>query len=179
MENFDQLTELVPPPEQPLEVPSASDWLKVEEALGSLPTDYHRFIETYGTGLLDEFVWIFSPNTKNEYVNLEDQSRVILNGLAQSAREFPDVFTMPRHPEPGGFLPFGSTDNGDNLFWLTKGAPDDWTVVVMGPRSSDCYYHGGGMVDFLVKILGGEARCSIFPDDFPAEAPLEFAARVS
>ena len=179
MDTFQKLTELTPPPEAALEVPSIEQWQDVERRLGSLPSDYRRFIETYGTGLLDEFVWIFSPCAANEYVNLESQAKVILDGLAQSAAEFPDVFGMPRHPDPGGFLPFGSTDNGDNLFWVTKGNPDDWTVAVMGPRSPDCFYHDGGMVDFLTKLLGREFQCSIFPDDFPADAPLEFVARTN
>lgn len=178
MDSFQQLAELLPPPGIPLEVPSEDDWTRVESRLGSLPSDYRRFLSVYGTGLIDEFVWIFNPSTVNENVNLEQQSKTILEGLADSARQFPDVFTMPRYPEPCGFLPFGSTDNGDNLFWITKGNPDDWTVAVMGPRSPDHVSHEGGMVDFLCSILSKEVQCKVFPDDFPADAPLEFAPRI-
>ena len=178
MNELKDLTELLPPPTTPLEVPTADDWLQTERSLGFLPSDYRQFIELYGTGQIDEFVWIFSPSTTNEYVNLQSQVTAILRGLADSADQFPDVFGMPRHPEPGGLLPFGSTDNGDNLFWVTKGPPDEWTVAVMGPRSPDIYKYNVGLVAFLRQLLSDEIQCKVFPEEFPADSPLEFASRV-
>jgi hypothetical protein len=37
-------------------------------------------------------------------------------------------------PAPGGLLPLGTTDNGDQRYWLTAGAPQAWPLVVL-PRS--------------------------------------------
>jgi hypothetical protein len=31
-------------------------------------------------------------------------------------------------PTHGGLLPFGGTDNGDIVSWITGGAPDEWDV---------------------------------------------------
>ena len=178
MDALKHLIELLPPPVHPLEVPTSDDWSQTESGLASLPSNYRQFIEKYGTGLIDEFIWIFNPSTTNKYVNLYSQVNAVLASLADSAKQFPDVFAMPLHPEPGGFLPFGSTNNGDNLFWVTKGSSDEWTVAVMGPRSPDVYRYDVGMVEFLRKVLSGEIQCKAFPDDFPADAPLEFASRV-
>lgn len=177
--SIQRLTELMPAPSKGLEIPTVSDWAIIESQLGKLPSDYRAFIGSFGTGLIDNFLWVFSPCASNEFVNIASQASVILNGLAESARTFPDLFTLLRHPAPGGFLPFGSTDNGDNLFWVTKGEPDSWTVAVMGPRSAECYYHNGGMSDFLCNLLERKIHCSIFPDDFPSTSRrFEFHARL-
>lgn len=37
-------------------------WSKIETKLGtSLPEDYKNFIKTYGTGGIDNFIWILTP----------------------------------------------------------------------------------------------------------------------
>ena len=69
----------------------------------------------------------------------------------------------PFWPEPGGLLPFGGTDNGDTLFWLQRGSPDDWPVVVwdrgrLGYELLDC-----GLTDFLAGLATG----AILPKEFP------------
>lgn len=36
---------------------------------------------------------------------------------------------VPLWPEPGGFLPFGDSIDGDQLGWLTCGEPDEWPLI--------------------------------------------------
>ena len=76
--------------------------------------------------------------------------------LVQAARSISEIFKdeedlpFPMWPSSGGLLPFGTTDFGDTLFWLTLGAPEDWCVVVMGrdpPETFDC-----DMMDFLARV---------------------------
>jgi len=176
MSKIDELAELMPLPPQPLEVPSWKDWRRYEHELTKLPGDYKEFIRRYGTGVIDDFLWVFNPAADNPYLNLISQAQSILPALEETSRKFPDLFSVPTFPEVSGFLPFASTDNGDNVFWVADGKPDQWTIAVMGPRSPDCFYHGVGIVDFLVSMIRGDTRCRIFPADFPSDPPLKFVA---
>lgn len=44
--------------------------------------------------------------------------------------EFPEYHPLPIWPEPGGFLPFASSIDGDSIGWLTDGEPDRWPLIV-------------------------------------------------
>jgi hypothetical protein len=66
---------------------------------------------------------------------------------------FPTSFGIPIFPESDGYLPYGVTDNGDTLFWVTTGAPGEWTMAVMGPREPEVFVFPGGVVEFLADLL--------------------------
>lgn len=56
---LDALVGLCSPPTQP---PSQVDWTQVEAALGTaLPTDYKHIVQTYGSGLFDDTIWLLAP----------------------------------------------------------------------------------------------------------------------
>ena len=169
------LSKLMPPPAEPLDIPSPDDWKRCERELTKLPNDYKEFIRTYGTGCVDDFLYICNPIAPNESLNIISLAAHVLEALEEIACESPDHFSMPRFPTPGGFLPFGGTDNGDNLFWVTEGEPDQWTVAVMGPRAPECFYHNAGMLDFLVAIIRRDVNCDVFRSSFPEPPPLTFA----
>lgn len=68
-------------------------------------------------------------------------------------------------PEPGGLLVWGVTDNGDEFYWLTEGAPDDWTVVVSSRH--EWWSYDGGALSLLGGLLRREIHCPGLPDEFP------------
>jgi hypothetical protein len=113
--NMPSLEGLVKPPLIPEEVPTSDQELEVRRAVGDIPTDYLRFLGTYGTGCIDEFIWIFSPSSRNENLNflkqLELQTRALVGGAEFGAKPPP----FPVYPMTNGFVPFGITDNGDLL----------------------------------------------------------------
>lgn len=159
------------PPVKRSEVGDRAPWPEIEQQLGTrLPSDYKNFIDRFGSGTIGRFVWIFSPYTNNEHVNLERQlvsQRDVLANLAEGGEDIPfDYF-----PGEGGLFPFGATDNGDVLYWRTKGAPDDWTVIVNEARGPKWESFELPMTEFLTQILTRQISCSIFPDDFPPEVP--------
>lgn len=177
MSEMSNLSELMPPPAEPLEVPSDEQWKQCERDLTYLPSDYREFVQQYGTGVVDDFLWVFNPAAENEHLNLFSQSKIILAALEESSREFPDVFTMPRFPSRNGLLPFAGTDNGDNIFWVVNGRnPDEWTIAVMGPRSPELFRHHSGFVQFLISMIRSDLRCKVFPSDFPDDPPISFVA---
>ncbi|HEU4962862.1 MAG TPA: SMI1/KNR4 family protein [Bacilli bacterium] len=139
----------------------------MEELLGtSLPPDYKEFIDMYGTGSINEFLWVLNPFEKNEYLNLVLQNKVALDAYSVSKSQFPEDFPHNVFPESNGLLLWGGTDNGDELFWLTKGAPDVWSLVIYETRSCEYSEYDCTMSQFLYDILSGTLTCEILPDDF-------------
>lgn len=158
--SIEALIEAVPPPVAPR---SAFDgpWEPVEAELGlTLPQDYKEFARLYGFGSFLEIVGIHVPAAESRYVRLVPEVQVICNNL-RTMEDRP----YPVWPEPGGLLPFGKTDYGDYLCWLTRGQPANWPVVVWGRglwgfETFDCDLTG-----FLAGLATGE----IMPEDFPDE----------
>jgi hypothetical protein len=164
---IDDLMEMMPPPPAPVEAPGIS-WLAIEENVATeLPQDYKSFIETYGSGCVAAFLYIFNPVSSREPINLLKQIPRQLWALKVLAEEFGERLPYPLFPALGGLLPFGITDNGDVLHWLTSGTPKDWQVVVNESRAPRYELYSLDMTTFLVRLLTRSVRCSIFPDDFP------------
>lgn len=168
-----RLERIISPPESPLEVPTDSEWDAYEARLGTpLPGDYINHINQYGTGGFDSFIWIFNPKANNTYFNLLDQAERILLGVRGARDKFGrEKIPFRLFPELGGLLPFGTTANGDILYWQTAGEPERWTVVVNASRSADFEELEMNMSTFLGAVLSGQLRCKAFPDDFPTEDP--------
>lgn len=60
--SIEEITCLIQPPTMPREIPANPDWDAIEAELGrSLPQDYQHCVETYGSGLLGNFIRIFNP----------------------------------------------------------------------------------------------------------------------
>jgi hypothetical protein len=168
---IETLQAILKSPEQPRETPKQENWEEVVNRLSlPLPTDYRKYIELYGTGRIDKFLWILNPFSVNANLNLFEKVRVELDALRelQASGEF---LPYPLFPEKGGLLPFGITDNGDVLHWLTRGAPDEWQVVVNESRAPEYEEFRLGLADFLAQILSRSAICRIFPRSFPSALP--------
>jgi hypothetical protein len=164
--SLDRLRELAPPPAEPVEAGSKDGWAKVERALGTpLPADYKAFTNLYGSGTFDEFLYLFNPFSKGEDGNLLHERKAVLEGYATSRAKFPDRYPLPPFPEPGGVLPLGRTENGDELYWATEGEPDAWPVVVVESRGATQETHRATVTGFLAALLGGELATSLLPDD--------------
>jgi hypothetical protein len=162
------LMAVLPPPEKPREV--SDDWEAVEKELGTpLPEDYKEFIRVYGSGSIDKFLVVFNPFSANEFVNLLDGGLSHLGAFATIAAQFPQYFPQPIFPSPGGILTFARTDNGDALYWVTSGPPEQWTVTVFESRGDEHFDFDGSMTEFLVALLTRSIQCSVFPEDFPSE----------
>src|SRR3954453_18461908 len=125
----------MPPPAQPRE-PDVS-WLKVEENLGiALLDDFKEFIRFYGSGRISNFVCVLNPSSKSVNINLLEASRDPSDTL-RDARDDGELIPYALYPDSGGLLPVAATDNGDIIYWLTRGDAADWIIVVNGSRSDD------------------------------------------
>ena len=161
-----RLCRLATPPAKPLEAGAAGGWPAVETALGTpLPADYKLFIATYGTGLFDEFLYVFNPFAADPDGNLLRQLDAARRGDAWSRAHFPDQARPALVPAPGGLLPLGRTVNGDQLAWLTGGDPDGWPVVATASRSAEPERHELGLVAFLTLLFEGRLTTGVFPPE--------------
>jgi hypothetical protein len=160
---IENLIKAVPPPLTPIEA-FKGPWDEVEAELGTaLPPDYKDFVRLYGSGYFMQFLGVAVPRSRNPNTRLESH----VPGVSESFRgfiTFEDV-SYAVWPTPGGLVPFGTTDNGDDLFWLSNGAPSEWRVVVFGRgllrfEAFDC-----DLTDFLAGLATG----AILPEDFPGD----------
>src|SRR6266498_3741556 len=95
------------------------EWEQAEKALGTtLPRDYKQLINAYGACCLCNFIWVFSPFTENHHLNLHAQVKRILDGMQTLQQKYAEERKYPLFPQPGGLLPWGTSDNGDVFYWL-------------------------------------------------------------
>jgi len=165
---MEKLVALLPPPPRPVELPPhPGAWAEVEARLGTrLPRDYKALIERYGSVYVDQFLGICNPFSRSFGYNLECRLEMLRGYVERHGLDDARAF----FPAEGGLLPFGTTDNGNNLFWQTSGEPDAWHVVVDdGGRPEYEVFHRQTMTDFLWQLLSRTASCQFFPEDFPGD----------
>jgi hypothetical protein len=126
------------------------------------PSDYKRFLERYGMGEIDNFIYLFHPTTQNPHINLKKQ---IVDNLwaLREVRDSDEHVPFPIFPEPRGVVPWSRTANGDVCYGLTDGPdPDSWMVVINESRGPDWEEYHGSATEFLAEVLSarqGWARC--------------------
>jgi hypothetical protein len=170
-----RLLSIAPPPAEPLEPGKPDEWPRVETELGTaLPEDFKRFTELYGSGKFDDFLYLLNPFAADPAGNLVAARDTMLEAYAESRAKFPDRLPLPPWPEPGGLLPLGRSDNGNELYWLTGGEPDGWGVVAFAGRSTRHEIHRHPVTEFLARLLSGDLETHVFPDSFLRRPTHEF-----
>ncbi len=168
--DIDELYDALPRPQSPFETGSEEAWLRAAGQLGSRPPiDYVYFINSYGTGRINKFLWVFNPFAGNRSLNLVAQMPLILGSIRESRAECPEDYPYPLYFEPGGILPWGVSDDGDYYFWLTGGSPDQWTVVTV-PRHAEVEWFNLPMSLFIARALKGQLKSGAIPEYFAEEA---------
>jgi hypothetical protein len=158
MSDLDELTSLVPPPDEP---PPAVDWDAAHAELGvELPADYRALVERYGGGAIAG-LRLLVPGHPNRHVDLLRQ--------VEPQRAAPAVLIeqgIEQPYAPADLLPWGIDDAGNVVWWLTEGA---WPVVANEARGEEWQRYDGGAVGFVVAILTGREQSDflvIEGDDF-------------
>lgn len=142
-----------------------NDWELAELKLGfSFPNDYKQFIDSYGCGGINEFLWILSPFAQCNNLNTIEKFKEMKAAFCQMQAEFPELFTFNFYDGIQGLFPWGITDNGDELYWNLY--ESKISIVVFESRLSGYMVFNMDMESFLYGILRKEIKCSIFPDDF-------------
>jgi hypothetical protein len=172
---LDRLRALLPPPAHPAEPGRPDGWAEVEATLGTpLPEDFKAFTEVYGSGKVDDFLYLFNPFAAGEDGNLLAERDRVLAAYARTRARFPDRLPPPPFPEPGGVLPLGRTDNGDELYWVTGGDPGDWPVLLLESRAARQEVHRLPVTGFLAALAAGELATRVLPDEVVHRPSHEF-----
>lgn len=161
------LTVLVPPPQQPRL--GGSSWDEVAEQLGTpFPSEYRALMERYGAGEWRDWLNFFDRDELAEKVET-------LTEVYQDLRQqFPEFHSLAVWPEPGGFLPFALSIDGDQLGWLTTGSPDEWPVSFVPRDGEPGRRWRTGLVDGLLRWSRGFTPRGT-PETDPLDDPLELA----
>lgn len=141
------------------------DWKRVEDMFDiQFPSDYKRFIDNYGEGAMNDFLWILSPFSEYENLNTVNKFNEMKDAYEAMKKELPEICEFEFWENGKGLFPWGITDNGDELFWnYTENYID---IVIFSSRYADKQVYRSGAVEFLIGLLEKEKKCSIFPDDF-------------
>jgi hypothetical protein len=172
---LDRLVALVGRPKQPKDsVPIDSPvWQGPEHRLGfAFPADYKGLIATFGLHAWGGFLHVLNPATANEHLQLERGGLGMLGALHEVRRKYPDEVPFPLFPEERGLFPWGVTDNGDTLLWLTQGPSDWWPTVVLAARDPEREQHPLTMTALLAAFLVGELPSPLLLEPFGGEKPL-------
>lgn len=169
--SIDSLKTVLPTPSAPIEYFESRDLTAFENEFTRLPPDFSEFLKYYGTGVIDGFIWIFNPSSKNPHLNLFRQAKLQLDIFRELRARGNEPKDYSLFPEPDGLLPFGITDNGDVLFWKTTGKPSEWNVVVAESRTPKYEEYSLNMTQFLSRLLTKQLSVAAFPADVPSESP--------
>ncbi len=162
--SLDRLREIVTPPAAPTETGDPDAWPEVERHMGTpLPADYKAFTNAYGSGAFDSFLYLFNPFARGQGGNLLVERDRVLAAYRQTRARFPDRLALPPFPESGGVLPLGRTDNGDELYWVTEGDRDHWTVALLESRAAFQEVHPMPVTGFLAALAANQLTSRILP----------------
>ena len=57
------------------------------------PTDYKEYIKLYGTGCIDDFLWVLNPFCMNENINFIQKGESIIDAYKTLRKSHPNIFT--------------------------------------------------------------------------------------
>ena len=149
--SLSELLKVLSPPLRPHDaVKDPSLWRAAEEEQlhARFPADFKDFIGTYGTGVVGDFVVFYNPFSSDEPSNFFFYAYSLLE-IVNEYRYFP----FPTFPRPEGLLPFAKTYDGDNLYWQTRGEPDEWPIVATVVRSPNYEVFPMTMTELLTGLI--------------------------
>jgi hypothetical protein len=96
-------------------------------------------------------------------MNLQGRGEKILEADRESRRSFSSHYPLGLYPEPGGLLPWAITDNGDTLYFITTGPPDEWPTVIKGPRAPEFEVSFLSPALLVHHLAAGKFQSTILP----------------
>ncbi|MBI5757882.1 MAG: SMI1/KNR4 family protein [Planctomycetales bacterium] len=163
---IERLMKIVTPPEPLGVMVSSARWAEAEKEVGStFPADYREFVNRYGAGAFYNFMEISSPfSPRSNLMAIHNKW----------SHYFHDQVVFPVYPEAGGILRVGGDENGNLLFWVTRGEPDKWPIVYFTPDFQDHELYVSNITDFLSDWLSGviEPLCLCNVKDLQRDVPV-------
>lgn len=173
---------------KPKTAPAPIDWGGLESCLGiEFPPDYREWANRYPSLEIDGFLWIRHPAEFHAPMGVQGILQE-LDGISnrqwesdswrllhtQSGEKVADPPIPTFYPDRHGWVPWGSTDNGDTLLWSIDRNTADWRICVVDMKGIYWQEFDCGFLEFLVGMLRNDFRMKILPDDFPEVPRIEY-----
>ena len=128
------------------------------------PSDFKEVIFKYGSGTFGDFIDLMNPfrmmNGTSEYLLVE---RRIRSTYLDMRLEFSHYHPFEYYPNLNGILPWGTTRNGDELFWYAMHSdPNLWQVIVWQSRDPCYWLYPVGIAEFLGRVFSNKIVCPAF-----------------
>lgn len=159
------LGEVLRAPTTPSYPASPDDIARTEASLGIFfPQGYRLFVSEYGSGRIDDFIWVLTPSTKCNDLRIDKRGITECTATKAFIEEWSIKTPAPLYPDGVGVLPWAISDNADLLF-LRPGT-EAWVGVF--PRQSNAWQvFECDVPGFLLGLLTRSLRVNCFPESFP------------
>ncbi|MGX1542418.1 SMI1/KNR4 family protein [Streptomyces adustus] len=142
------------------------DWRALEDRAGiELPDDYKRFVSAYGSGCLNDQLYLFHPRGADgdDGLRLEYLWANAGSAYAHLSRNVPDLYPYAVYPAVDGCLPIARSSSGNCVFLSPpKAGGQDWSIVIdMGEWVEVSL----SFTDFLWTALQGGLEIPILEDE--------------
>lgn len=162
---YSKIVDILPVPQTEIINTDEDMWSDIQKMLCiEFPDDYKEFINIYGFGSINKFLWVLSPFSENENLSYLKKFNDMKFAYQYMQKEFPLKYFMKYFDHENGLLPWGITDNGDELYWYIDNGKR--SIVVMEARYAEIYKYDMELTEFIYKLLNKEIQCNAFPDDF-------------
>ena len=178
MSNLEKLIVVAPPPSVKRGTGTSAQWKQLEQEFNLIfPDDFKQLIQTYGAGRFAGFFGIANPFyapsgdiSFQEFVHL--RTRDIAAAKASHPRT---AVSLPVYPEHGGLFPWGYTDNGETMCWLTEGDSSKWPTICLEIGYLNNFDRFElSIVEFIEKWLTAQIVVPTLtpPDFYPLKNPV-------
>jgi hypothetical protein len=166
---------LSPPPAVPYL--GDGDWDKLFDELGlRLPDEFVTLMAVYGAGCWSNWLRFLTPLRSGER-RFVDHVRATTDPYREFRELYPHRYGLAVWPEPGGFLPFANSIDGDEIGWLTEGPdPNAWPLIVYPRHAQQGPALPMGLIDTLVAWQRGTFAAAGFAAIDEDDDPIEFAS---
>ncbi|ODA36605.1 SMI1/KNR4 family protein [Planctopirus hydrillae] len=152
--NLNKLFKHLAPPDEPCE-PCGKRY--AEKKLGlRLPKEYLDYLRRYGSGqIIDEGVleiFVYNPCSPQYDFELAQHTAILETALREKSQSDLKLSAFPATP---GMLAIASDDNGNEVYFLTDGQPDQWPIIVRTPEGVIFTYRTT-FVEFLESLILGK-----------------------
>jgi hypothetical protein len=166
------LTEIVPPPKNPIHRGSVAQIQGLSKKLGiMLPRDYVEYGCLYGDGILCSEVWRFrvlnpfSPTYRENLMQYNDEALACLAFGDEYRDAYLDDVPRTVFPEVGGLLCFARSDTACLLAFVAEGDPSEWPIIAID-KHGEHERHDATFTDFLYSVFSQQRECFLFLDSW-------------
>ncbi|MHC5311011.1 hypothetical protein ACYSNM_13290 [Myroides sp. LJL116] len=123
-----------------------------------LSRDYVDFVNYFGVGKIDDFIWILSPIISDESDNIYKRKSDLLESLNYDTYISNDVYLLEMLNNPTMNV-LGMSENGDYILSVENGKT--FIIIVIESRFSEYEVYEFDFIEFVCKFLLNELDTNI------------------